>query len=124
METIIDGDEDEQLGMPEDMEATNRAPARVQDVPGDSVEEYVRNAFIIPYSASQTQGEDEDADVHEPEHEMQEEVHEPEAEVGEEPPAYVPEPVEPASVPPSEARYGSPPKVLKRSSAVWGQGTQ
>ena len=70
-ETIIDSDKDEPFGMPEDIEATDRALARVQDMPGDLVEEYVRNAFSSPYSASQTQEEDEDTDMHDPEHELQ-----------------------------------------------------
>ena len=66
-ETIIGGDGDEQLGMPEDMDATGRAPARVQNMPGDMVEDYVSNAFSTPCSASQTQEEDEDTDMYEPE---------------------------------------------------------
>ena len=104
-EFIIGGDEDEQLGMPKDMEATDRTPARVRDMPDDLVEEYVRNAFSTLYSSSRTQ-EDEDEDINvyepEPEPEVQEEVHEPEAEVKEEPPIHVPEPVVPVSVPAAE----------------------
>ena len=48
--------------MPEDMKANDGAPVRVQVMPGDLVEEYVRDAFRTPYSASQTQDEDEDTD--------------------------------------------------------------
>ena len=69
-ETIIDGDGDKQLSMPEDIEATDRAPARVQDMPGDLVEEYMRNVFSTPSGASQTQEEDDDTEVYDPEHEM------------------------------------------------------
>ena len=62
-EIIMDGDEDEQLGMPEDMEATDRAPARVRDMPDSLVEEYLRNAFSTSYNTSETQEEDEVIDV-------------------------------------------------------------
>ena len=37
-ETIIDGDEDKQLGMPVGMEATDRTPARIQDIPDNLVD--------------------------------------------------------------------------------------
>ena len=76
--------------MPGDMEATDRNPARVQDMPADLVEEYVgnvfsmqdmpdalveeyaRNAFSTPYCLSHTQEEDDDdIDVYAPEHEVQ-----------------------------------------------------
>ena len=48
---IIDCDEDKQFGISEDMEATDRAPIRVRDIPDDLVEEYLRNAFSIPYTS-------------------------------------------------------------------------
>ena len=72
-----------------DVEATDRAPARLQDMPGVLVVEYLRDAFITPFCASRTQEEDEDIDVYEPEPEVQEEVHELEAEVEEKPPVYI-----------------------------------
>ena len=37
-EFIVDGDGDEQLGMPEDKEATDRTPARVREMPDDLVD--------------------------------------------------------------------------------------
>ena len=86
-----------QLGMSVDMDATDRAPARVQYMTGDFVEDCVRNAFSTPYSASQSQEEDEDTDVYEPEHNFQEEMHEPVAEVEKEPSIYVSEPAVPMS---------------------------
>ena len=73
--TIIDGDEAEQLGTSEALETTDRAPARVQDMPGDLVEGYARNAL-------QTQEEGEEINVYKPDHEVQEEAHEPDAEMG------------------------------------------
>ena len=79
-----------------------------------------------PVHTSETQEEDEDIDMYEPEHEMQEGVHKPKTKVEEEPPVYVPEPVVPLSVAAAEApavrqsgqvrkkpdQYGFPPKVL------------
>ena len=70
-ESIINGDGGEQLGMPEDMEATYRTPARVLDMLDDLVEKYVRDAFSASYSSSHVhEEEDEDIDVYEPEHEV------------------------------------------------------
>ena len=137
----MDDDGDEQLGMPEVMEATSRTPPRARDIPDDLVEEYGRNALSTPYN-SEMREEDEYIEVYEQEHELQEEVHEPETEVEVEPPPYVSEPVIPVSVPAVEVlevrqsgrvrskpdRYGFSHKVLhitkRGSSAVWGQCSQ
>ena len=73
----------EHFGIPKDAEATDRTPARVQDKLNNLVDEYVKNAFSTPNNTSQTQEEDEDINVYEPEYEYQEEVYEPEAEVEE-----------------------------------------
>ena len=81
----------EQLGIPEDVEVTDRTTARVWDMPDDLVEEYARNAFSTPYRLSHTLEEDDDIDVYKPEHE-------PEAEEEEESPVHVSEPMVPVSV--------------------------
>ena len=104
--------------MPENMEATDRIPAKVRDMPDDLVEQYARNAFSTPYSLSRTQKEDdEDIDGYK---------HEPEAKVGEGPSIHVSGSEVTASVPAAEDplvrqsgrvknkpdRYGFPPEVM------------
>ena len=63
------------------MEATGRTPIRVQEIPDYPVEEYVNMAFSTPYNTYETQEEDENIDVYEPEDESQEEAQELVAEV-------------------------------------------
>ena len=85
-EIIIGDDGEEQVGMPEDMEANDRTPAKVRDIPDNLVGQCGRNAFRTPYT-SETLEYDEDNEEYEPEHEVEEKQ-----------PAYVSEQVVPVSV--------------------------
>ena len=82
----ISEDEDEQLGMPDDMEVSDRAPTKGQYIPDEVVEEYVNKIFNTPHNSTETQEDDEGTDVYEPEDKVKKkEEHEPEVVVEEEP---------------------------------------
>ena len=70
-ENVISGDEDEPLGIPENIEGADRTPTRVQPMPEDVQGEYLNKAFSTPYINSKPQNDsediDEDTDVCEPE---------------------------------------------------------
>jgi len=136
-ETVIQDEEDEPLGLPEDMEGADRVPGRVQPLPDDVQQDYIKKAFSTPYNSTEDEedsGDEQDAEEHtevyedtevyEPEEQVTEQEYEPEVE--EEPTVHVPEPVAPVSTPFEEEpavrtsgrvrrqpdRYGFPPKVL------------
>ena len=62
-ETVISDDEDNPLGIPEDMEGADRTPTRVQPKPEDvQGVGYLNRAFRTPYSNSEHQADSEDSD--------------------------------------------------------------
>ena len=79
---VIYDDEDEPLGMPENMERADRDNTRVQPMPEDVQKEYLNRAFSTPNNNSEPQEDsedtDEDTDVYEPVEQVQDQEYEPE----------------------------------------------